>query len=105
MFINFIISGVFFYLSKVKKIHIDEAVEIKNENEFKISFGGDEKNPGGIYAGRDIIIGKYKVSDIVNTINSFTKSFNETNKWVNIASGIVTLIAGITCLVSILIIK
>lgn len=102
---NFALCAYFFYLSKVKKIKINESLTKVDKKEFKIVFGDGEDEPAGIIAGGDITIGKYKVLDIVNTINNFTESFNLTNKRVNISSAIVTLFSGLTCLASVLIVS
>ena len=99
----FCLSGYFIYLGKTKNLKIREYIKIK-KGTFKISFPSDESVTGGII-GEDVIIGKYKVSDIVNNINDFIKDFNKTNKKVNYASSIITFLSGIAFLLSALLIE
>ncbi len=95
--ISFVFSGFFFYLMKVKKFVIKKSEEIEDiEENTGIVFGSD----GMKIRGSDIVLSGYKVSDIINTINNFTHSFNKINKKVNIASGSVTAVAGIGFLIS-----
>jgi hypothetical protein len=95
----FVIGIVYFVLSKTKKIRIPKAEKIKDMKS-GIAFKEEET----IIAGGNQI-GEYKVSDIVNTINEFTKSFNSTNKKTNIASGIVAILSSISLLISAIILQ
>jgi hypothetical protein len=83
----------YFVLSETKRIRIPKTEKIKDMKS-GIAFTED----GAIIAGDQI--GEYKVSDIVNSINEFTKSFNSTNKKANIASGIVSILSSATLLIS-----
>lgn len=89
----FIIGICFFYLSKIKRIKIRRVENVKDIR--GIVFGKTMK-----VLGDKVIIGKYKVSDIVNAIEKFVKEFNHTNKWTNIASGIVSILSACALLAS-----
>ena len=96
--VSFLFSIYFFYLAKVKKLEIKECLKIDKSTGLVIRFDNDEGTMGMI--APDAIIGKYKISDVVNTINSFIFSFNKKNKRVNIASAIISIIASIGYFVS-----
>ena len=101
--ISFVFTVYFFYLTKVKKLVIKKNEEKEgSEKATGIMFGSD-----GIMKieGSDTIISGYKVSDIINIINSFTSSFNKINKKVNIASGVVSAVAGIGFFISAVILR
>jgi hypothetical protein len=97
-FLFLILAICYFYLSKEKKLIIPKTEKIKDMKS-GIAFTDEE----AILAGDQI--GEYKVTDIVNTINDFTKSFNSINKKTNIASGIVSILSSISLLISAIILK
>lgn len=84
----------FLFLSKVKRIKIKE-VEKSEDVDAGVVFGKTMK-----IVGEDVILGRYKISDIVNSINEFVKDFNLTSKKTNIASGIVSFFSAMSLLIS-----
>lgn len=92
----FIIGIWFFFLAKVKKIIIPK---IKTENYIHPSIKLDE-NKSLKFDCEDVTFGKYKLSDIIKTIDTFTYNFNKVNKFTNIASGIVSIISSFSLILS-----
>lgn len=48
----------------------------------------------------EVILGKYKASDIVKSIETFSQNFNKTNKRTNLASGIISILSAASLFIS-----
>ncbi len=86
----FLFGGYFIYVSKIRFDKIPKAIKNEIRSYVKIN---------AIFT-----VNKYNFEDVVNGLDLLIVHFNKTNKRINIATSLITFIAGLGSLVSAIII-